>query len=212
MINQIIHLWYSPVLDEALVRPLLSLAERDELTTHPEQRKQQATAWAMRRSLLTTLMDREIPTLMRDDRGRPYLDQGPTFSTAHTHDMVVVAAGSIQRLGIDVEHLERRSQAKAIAQRFFPQEEQEWLANQADTAQAFIRHWVLKEAMTKAVGLGLAGQLDRFVLTDLNVHQAPEAWGGAAPWQVERLSLPGNFCVGVVGTAPYHIKGHRWTP
>ncbi|MBU1109447.1 MAG: 4'-phosphopantetheinyl transferase superfamily protein [Candidatus Riflebacteria bacterium] len=92
--------------------------------------------------------------------GKPFVENlyNLYFNVSHSSHMIVIAfAGN--RLGVDIEHLERKVDLAAILRRFFsPTEQSSWAQyQQADTQRTFFRGWTRKEAVLKATGEGIAG-------------------------------------------------------
>jgi 4'-phosphopantetheinyl transferase len=101
--------------------------------------------------------------------GRPFIANAPrsaglTFNLSHTRDLVVLAVARNQRIGIDVERLDRLDDAMEIARRFFAPAEAASLLELPSPARErrFLEYWTLKEAYIKARGRGLSIPLDRF--------------------------------------------------
>ena len=83
------------------------------------------------------------------------------FNLAHSAHMTMIAVGSGRPVGVDVEALTRPVQAQAIVERYFSPTERDHFASlpRSRANKEFIRYWTAKEAVLKAVGLGLAGGL-----------------------------------------------------
>ncbi|MEH1165959.1 4'-phosphopantetheinyl transferase superfamily protein [Micromonospora sp. CPCC 205539] len=77
-------------------------------------------------------------------------------SVSRTDGVVVVAARPAGPVGVDVERV-RPLPALALARRWFPPAELSWLAGRPEAGHAvdFLRLWTAKEAVGKALGLGL---------------------------------------------------------
>jgi len=117
--------------------------------------------------------------------GKPEIDPALgqpdlTFSLSHTRGMVACAVGRGHDLGVDVEDCDRTLPAVDIARRFFAPAEADLIASlPADEGAAlFYRLWTLKEAYTKAIGLGLAAPLGGFAF---RVDRAPISIAFLAP-------------------------------
>ena len=113
---------------------------------------------AVRAELLRLL---GVTGLNVDERGRPWLP-GVSFSVSHSGSLGLIAiAEGERRIGVDVERLRLDTDFRALAERFFHPEE---AAAIGDDRAAFFRCWTRKEAVVKALGLGLAHPLDSFVV------------------------------------------------
>ena len=113
---------------------------------------------AVRAELLRLLGVTELDV---DERGRPWLE-GVSFSVSHSGSLGLIAiAEGDRRIGVDVEQVRHDTDVRALAARFFHPEEAEAIGDRRD---AFFRCWTRKEAVVKALGLGLAHPLGSFVV------------------------------------------------
>lgn len=145
--------------------------------------------------------------LGRGPHGKPYLDRPGAieFNLSHTDGALLVALGRAQPLGVDVEALGRPRARLELARRYFAAAEAAALAalDPARLPRAFLQLWSCKEAVLKALGLGLGFGLARvaFALDDdgrpnaLNVIDASA--GGAEEWHIVQLE-PGPDHVGAL--------------
>jgi len=94
--------------------------------------------------------------LEREERGKPYLADGPHFNLSHTAGRIF-AAFSPQSLGLDVESSNRTVHACDLAAKFFSEEESAHIhsLDEARAQAAFLRYWVCKEATVKLSGDGI---------------------------------------------------------
>ncbi|MBI3897961.1 MAG: 4'-phosphopantetheinyl transferase superfamily protein [Gammaproteobacteria bacterium] len=96
----------------------------------------------------------------------------PAISLSHSGDYVVVAVSDIGRVGVDVEQIRVRA-IDALADEILTPSEREFFDRQSDAERlrTFYRFWTLKEAGSKALGLGLEMRLRdlMFAITD-GVH------------------------------------------
>ncbi|MHC3455036.1 MULTISPECIES: 4'-phosphopantetheinyl transferase family protein [Streptomyces] len=113
--------------------------------------------------------------IWRSSRGRPFL-QKPAgglprggreldFNLSHAGGHNLLGVVRRHRIGVDVERLDRGEQELAGVVQAFAPEEREWVA-QAPPGRArdvrVLRLWTLKEAYSKARGLGLGLSFDSF--------------------------------------------------
>lgn len=121
------------------------------------------TARALLRRVLADVWgagDWEIET---DRQGKPWLrspegERGPSISLSHSGDWVAVATVASGRLGIDIETHKPRKFDKLAAYAFGPEET---AVVAAGGEAAFYRIWVLREARSKATGVGIAEAANR---------------------------------------------------
>ncbi len=81
------------------------------------------------------------------------------FNLSHTEDMSILAVTKSNEVGIDIEFSQRKTDWKAISQRFFTAEEQLALSElntEVKQKQAFYELWTRKEAYMKVLGTGLS--------------------------------------------------------
>jgi hypothetical protein len=112
--------------------------------------------------------------IVKGKNGRPYLKEGGSdFNMSHSLDAVAVSwsgkdlPGARMRTGCDIEKVREVKQMRAVAKRFFTENEAAWvLQDDIDAAGRFFRIWVLKESYIKAHGLSIAdiGRVPDFVV------------------------------------------------
>jgi 4'-phosphopantetheinyl transferase len=112
------------------------------------------------------------PTLIKltiDGNQKPHLASKQAtadlhFNVSHTGDLAVIAFALGCEVGIDVEQLREVGHLEQIARRFFhPSETSAVLAiPEAARNLAFLRCWTGKEAILKALGTGIVGNLAGF--------------------------------------------------
>ena len=105
----------------------------------------------------------------RDAHGRPQLQRTAldcNWSHSGTHLLVVAGKGLC--VGADLEAIRPRTNALALARRFFADEETSWLSQRADIERDFLRLWCAKEAVLKAHGRGLAFGMHRLAFAEGN--------------------------------------------
>ncbi|MEU4191010.1 4'-phosphopantetheinyl transferase superfamily protein [Kribbella sp. NPDC026611] len=145
------------------------------------------TAHNLLLALASTLTD--DPALTHDETGRPQIP-GLAVSLTHTHHQVAVAAAPEGPVGLDLEELGPR-EFRPLADRWFSQQELRWLDQQPDVRRAFLQLWTAKEAVGKALGLGLrrAGLRRPMPLGGGVVASAPELLVTYVPWPDAVLAL-----------------------
>ncbi|WP_423924962.1 4'-phosphopantetheinyl transferase family protein [Dokdonella sp.] len=143
------------------------------------------------------------PPLQRGEHGKPYLPEAgfPHFNLSHGGRCMLFAFSKEQELGVDVDALARRHAPLELARRFYAVEETRALERLDTEIQgpAFMRLWIGKEAVLKALGLGLSFGLHR-----LRFDLGPDGQAGALQaldvadgstrdWQLHRFEpAPGH--------------------
>jgi 4'-phosphopantetheinyl transferase len=174
-----IHLWlahYEPIVDPHLhaeLQALLSDVER------AQQQRYHFAADRLRhlvtRAMVRSVLSRYAPVaadeweFTENAWGRPEIAArhdaaGLCFNLSHAHGLIALAVSRHRALGVDVEHLNRRSPSMGIAERFFSPLEVAALAALPPhlRRERFLAYWTLKESYVKARGMGLSLPLSRF--------------------------------------------------
>lgn len=127
-----------------------------------------------------------------DNVGRPAVIDAPAgfdFNVSHSGDFALIAWARARRVGVDIESKRERLDWRTLAKTVFGTHDHllvEALPPHAQ-ADAFFDVWTAKEALLKAIGVGIAGGLDRFsVLNEarrepLLRHAEPDAPISALP-------------------------------
>jgi 4'-phosphopantetheinyl transferase len=112
----------------------------------------------------------KVPIVV-DEHGKPSVDEiasprGLQFNLTHSRSMALLALTIGQSIGIDVEDIGgiESTDVTTMAEGICTEHEREAIAKleQEERTRAFLRCWTRKEALLKAVGVGLLGRLDRF--------------------------------------------------
>ncbi|MFD8413805.1 4'-phosphopantetheinyl transferase family protein [Streptomyces sp. NPDC059650] len=205
-----VNLWFCP--NEDLAPGIAATLASYWLDEHEQEvagrflferdRRQYLVAHALVRRVLA--LETGIPeaeaVIWRSSRGRPFL-QTPAgglprgadtldFNLSHAHAYNLLGVSRGLRIGVDVERLDRGERGlDAIVVTFSP-EEQAWIADAAPGRprdRRALRVWTLKEAYSKARGLGLGLPFDTFAFTlteDRGVLSfRPPADDSAARWR-----------------------------
>ncbi|MCX6181726.1 MAG: 4'-phosphopantetheinyl transferase superfamily protein [Bacteroidetes bacterium] len=99
----------------------------------------------------------------RNNFGRYVCPKGEVdFNISHSGNAVVVAFETEGKVGIDIQ--EKSKGSLLIAERFFAEEEVEWMKKQKDFNHAFTHVWTRKEAVVKATGTGIRIALNSFLV------------------------------------------------
>ncbi|MFE9767979.1 4'-phosphopantetheinyl transferase family protein [Streptomyces sp. NPDC005808] len=143
-------------------------------------RRQYLVAHALVRRVLA--LETGIPEaeaiIWRSSRGRPFL-QTPAgglprgadtldFNLSHANAYNLLGVSRGLRIGVDLERLDRGERGLENIIATFSAEEQDWIADAASgrpRSRRALRLWTLKEAYSKARGLGLGLPFDSFAFT-----------------------------------------------
>ena len=202
-------MWWTEVgcADPALAA-LLPAAEREraDRLRRAVDRDRTIVAWALVRTLLAELLgeapadvaiERHCVRCGSGDHGKPRLadrSAGLHFSLAHSGPHVVVAVSRAGPVGIDVERLRPKSDYRPLYRRTLTADEAAAFHAAGARPHDFLRTWVRKEAVTKAVGTGIATPFHTFAVS------GPEELGALLTWPDDPslvdhttvLDLPGD--------------------
>jgi len=145
-----------------------------------------AARWLLR-SMVKTHLGIEAGEIETPERAKPrlvgdHLPAGLDFNLSHTGGLVACVIGLGVRVGVDVERVDRRVNAGAVAAAHFAPGEQAICRDD----HGFLRLWTLKEAVAKAVGLGLALDLRDFTcaIDPPRLVAAGPVLGDLSNWQL----------------------------
>lgn len=102
-------------------------------------------------SLATNISPQDI-SFLYGENGKPFIDGNPVhFNLAHSRDFAVLAISKTHRVGVDIEIKHPVPEWRDIS-RNWHEGDKFCIQNQDD----FLRFWVIREAILKAFGIGLA--------------------------------------------------------
>lgn len=217
-----VHLWALSVDNETsaigLLEGTLSLKERDRAIRFrlPESRTRFILAHGVMRHLLALYLGCtpcEIE-FRADPMGKPELADGGTnisFNLSHSDGRAVLAIGSGQALGVDVEHERTDLDILEMAHYCLTEAERDGVvfALPERRRAEFFRYWVAKESVLKGAGLGLGFPLDKVeIVIGRNSTQATirsfDLDRLHSDWSLRLLSLGEGWPVAVSG------RGESW--
>jgi 4'-phosphopantetheinyl transferase len=192
-----VDLWFafcdtvSPADAERLHRSLLSPEEGERFARfhHDRDRHAYLLAHAMLRRALSSFA--AVPprawAFATDGFGKPYLSGPPglhlEFNLSHTTGAVACAVARSRPVGVDVQADPEPGRIMSLAESVFSECETAMLNGlaAADRDRAATRLWTLKEALAKALGVGI-----RLPFPRIDFHLEPDPAGGL------RASKPGR--------------------
>jgi 4'-phosphopantetheinyl transferase len=111
---------------------------------------------------------------VRDKRQKPSIAGWGPFSISYSNDYTVLAFTKEEPVGIDIEHVTSIDIETVVP--LFCQDEKDHILNAADKRESFYRIWVKKEAILKAMGVGITAGLDLFSSTGDSVKYDSQCW------------------------------------
>jgi 4'-phosphopantetheinyl transferase len=173
-----VHVWSVPLDDArypwATLSTVLAADEREraERFRLDDARRRFVTSRAALRKLLGTYLRMPPGEVLfdYDTNGKPRLKRSASvrdlqFNLAHSGEMAIVAVTRGCEVGVDVERLRDIHHWQEIADRYFHSNEVAEIRAlpPAEQLAAFMRCWTGKEAVLKALGVGVTRPLDFFV-------------------------------------------------
>lgn len=129
--------------------------------------------------------------------GKPYIPGFAPFSISHSNNTWAVLFADTD-CGLDVQYA-RKTDAEAVAGRFFAHEDAALISKSGDKDRVFFRMWVRREALVKAAGTSVAG-------SDIPSVTGNEALYKGVLYSLEDIAIPGSsayaaVCIRAAGTA-----------
>ncbi len=153
------------------------------------------------RTILARYLDTDpasVPIAV-DRGGRPEIPGEADMSISHSGELLLLAVARGVRVGVDVEALDQELEVASLAHRHLSPGEAASMANLGigESTLSFLRSWTLKEAVRKAIGIGLA----------MDTRAWPVAIGpeGVASFSDDRDRPPGEWCMRSFRPAPGYV-------
>jgi 4'-phosphopantetheinyl transferase len=197
-----VHLWCVSLTPQTIVNldlfALLAPDERERaerFRSPTDQARYVATRGWLRRLLSSYLQsDSSSVELVEDDNGKPRLSlaslQWLNFNLAHSHELAVYAFAPDREVGVDVEWIRSDLDVDGIARRYLSDAQRETLSALPTDRRlpTFFEFWARKEAVLKAMGVGLSG--------------ASEADSSREKWHVQAFNVADGYAAAVA------VEGH----
>jgi 4'-phosphopantetheinyl transferase len=206
--------------------PWLSSDEvaRSERFLRPEDRSRYVICRAALRGLIAAHLGVPLREVSFDygEYGKPKLSESMrcdalNFNVAHSRDLGCIAVGWGSDLGIDVEAIRPLNDLDVMIDKTLTATERQYVLSvpENDRLEAFFRHWTLKEALVKAVGLGLQcpfWEIELDLCEPVRIVRLPSLVPTDRRFYLHELDLGQDYC-GAVATesaeAP-RIEEWRW--
>jgi 4'-phosphopantetheinyl transferase len=208
-----VHLWRADLDTEALSADrMLPFLDRDERERAAKFRfEQHRDRFIAGRALVRIVLGRYLltpPDTLRfahNAHGKPLLagahsSSALRFNLSHSDRYALLAVTREVEVGVDIERISERIDYEAIAARFFSVREREALSRLPDRERidAFFACWTRKEACLKAVGDGISGGLERFVVS-IDPDEPARILASQAGVSLSILDVPfGSGCRGAL--------------
>jgi 4'-phosphopantetheinyl transferase len=164
-----IHVWAISLADSSIDAIVLSPAERERAARFAFDKPRRT--FVVTRIALRSLLGRYLNAPPQEVsiesglNGKPRLAAGDLqFNVAHSSDLALIAITCDGEIGVDLEELRPVGESLEIAESNFHPNELAAIrrACEADVDREFLRCWTRKEAIVKALGVGIGYPLDTF--------------------------------------------------
>ena len=147
---------------------------------------------------------------------RPWSDSAIQFNVSDSHELALCAVVMNRDLGVDLEYVRQPSDFDGLAERFFAAREVDVLRSLPNDRrlEAFFNCWTRKEAVLKAVGIGLGMPLNRVEVTLAPLDPArvlvyADEPAASVPWWLQSLEPAGGY-VGAVACRGSPLEVVTW--
>jgi 4'-phosphopantetheinyl transferase len=143
----------------------------------------------------------------------PSLAGSIEFNLSHSHERALVAVNDRREIGVDLEFVKTDFEFLDVAKHFFTEREIASLAalRKSLQRQTFYKCWTGKEALLKAKGTGLSGQLDEVEIVLDREQVRIEAT--VAGWALKDLDFGDGYEAALVTKdEPAQVSCYRWQP
>jgi 4'-phosphopantetheinyl transferase len=164
----------------------------------PLHKQRYVMARGILRNILAWYLDcaPEVIQFSYGDMGKPYIANTTIqFNVSHSHQMAVYAITKNVCVGVDIEKIEENFK-ESVAKRYFsPQEYASLMAlSEVRRVAAFYQIWSCKEALIKALGVGLYFPLKDFsVSLESPVQQLALHYQQYSQWHLESFTAHTDY-------------------
>ena len=141
--------------------------ENDIIKATKFHSKEDSNTWLFCHTLLRLIISAKLGvdpsdvTIIYDGNNKPYIEGNSLyFNISHTRDSFAFAISDMVRIGLDLEKTNMYFDYVSIISDYFnPQEIQYILADLSNSREKFFLLWTRKEAILKALGIGIIDRL-----------------------------------------------------
>ncbi len=131
----------------------------------------------------------------------PQLKESPIhFNISHSEDYVALFFSATEASGVDIQYHSPRTDVEAIAKRSFSKAEQQWINDLTDNKKKawFFRFWAIKEAVSKAMGLGMyfpMEDINGLLLDEANYLEVRSSYdeGHSSQWALDFIDVATDY-------------------
>jgi 4'-phosphopantetheinyl transferase len=201
-----IHVWRGRLdtVDAAKLRRQLSCdeQERADRFAYEHDRSRFIASHALLRQIVARYaMTRPADLRFRHTpHGKPEIEGTIRFNLSRSVELALVAVSVDREVGVDVEFIRTDLDFEGITGRFFSRRERDELGYGRGPldVRRFFECWTRKEAVVKALGLGLSLSLDSFSVSLGDGSVTPErGWPEGRSFSVRGVDVGGNYAAAI---------------
>ncbi len=128
--------------------------------------------------------------------GKPYLKNADIhFNISHSNEYVLYAFSKNRRLGIDVEFCKPNIDFLSLSKEICTEKEYHLLSSFSSDEQmhAFYQYWTYKEAIVKALGLGLSFPIKQIEIELNKIENDRPVVAGDLHWSIREIPIGNNY-------------------
>lgn len=144
-----------------------------------EDRNSYVAAHALKRLLLQRASSLPAPKLhfQTNEFGKPFLPGSDiSFSLSHTRGLAAVALSWCGPIGVDAETCSFELSADLLNLGILSAAEIDLISRADNPSLAFLHRWTAKEAVSKAVGMGLSMSFAEIMIDETSARTAGKSW------------------------------------
>lgn len=191
--------------------------ERAARFVFPASRRSYVLAHALLHCAIEQVIGAHEPRrFVKGKFGKPALSSSRTdlrFSLAHAETLVAVATANGVEIGVDVESIDRKADELTFSRVVLASSEIEELPSFPPWCNRPIQLWTAKEAIAKAVGLGLSLPFPSIELggSPLRLKSLPGAVGDADVWWLKSFVDAAHWISVAAPLRPAEFVHRHWT-
>lgn len=148
--------------------------EISRFKTFQDRKEKLISKLLLRKALIETGNDSSLLLLIeKNTHEKPFIKNWLKYNISHSKDAILFAFGECMEIGIDIEFIESNINFNSILDYFTIQEKE--LIN-GKGVKSFLDIWVKKEAVLKAIGVGIVKGLNQFDCSTDVVYYNNKEW------------------------------------
>ena len=140
--------------------------------------------------------------IMIGSNKKPYLRNAKNFfyNASHSGDFILIAFSNFE-VGVDIEEVDENFSYGEILERYFSNQEIEFIGKSQKSSENFYLLWTRKEALLKATSKGIHDDLKLVPATNGMHISDGQMIGSADSWQVKSFKLHEQYIASVASPA-----------